>query len=142
VPGAGLVNLYRAARTADEARVGRFLAPALRPDAARAAAAGVSVVATSRYHQSRPAAWPGARVDRQAEGWGMSGVARGLGWLLMVAAALIVFFAALLVVEPLGWGAGEDFDPSMLAMAVGVIVLGGLLGALGAYLAFARRWAR
>jgi len=30
----------------------------------------------------------------------------------------------------------------MLAMAVGVIVLGGLLGALGAYLAFARRWAR
>lgn len=72
----------------------------------------------------------------------MGAVARGFGWVLMLVAALIVFFAALLVVEPLGWGAGEDFDPSMLAMAVGVIILGGLLGALGAYLAFARRWAR
>jgi hypothetical protein len=72
----------------------------------------------------------------------MSGVARGFGWALMVVAALIVFFSALLIVEPLGWGAGEDFDPTMLAVMVGVIVAGGLLGALGAYLAFARRWAR
>jgi hypothetical protein len=60
----------------------------------------------------------------------------------MVVAALIVFFSALFIVEPLGWGAGEDFDPTMLAVMVGVIVAGGLLGALGAYLAFARRWAR
>jgi hypothetical protein len=72
----------------------------------------------------------------------MSAVARGFGWVLMVVAALIVFFGALFIVEPLGWGAGEDFDPTMLAVMVGVIVAGGLLGALGAYLAFARRWAR
>jgi hypothetical protein len=72
----------------------------------------------------------------------MSAVARGFGWVLMVVAALIVFFSALFIVEPLGWGAGEDFDPTMLAVMVGVIVAGGLLGALGAYLAFARRWAR
>jgi hypothetical protein len=72
----------------------------------------------------------------------MSAVARGFGWVLMVVAALIVFFGALFIVEPLGWGAGEDFDPTMLAVVVGVIVAGGLLGALGAYLAFARRWAR
>ena len=50
--------------------------------------------------------------------------------------------AVVVVVEPLGWGAGEDFDPTMLVVVVGIIVAGGLLGALGAYLAFARRWAR
>jgi hypothetical protein len=72
----------------------------------------------------------------------MSAVARSIGWILMILAALIVFVGALMVVEPLGWGAGEDFDPTMLAVVVGIIVAGGLLGALGAYLAFARRWAR
>jgi hypothetical protein len=71
----------------------------------------------------------------------MSAVARSLGWILMVVAALIVFIGALVVVEPLGWGAGEDFDPAMLFVVVGIITVGGLLGALGAYLAFARRWA-
>jgi hypothetical protein len=72
----------------------------------------------------------------------MSAVARGVGWILMVVAALIVFFGALFIVEPLGWGAGEDFDPTMLMVMVAAIVVGGLLGALGAYLAFGRRWAR
>jgi hypothetical protein len=72
----------------------------------------------------------------------MSTVGRGFGWALMIMAAFIVFFAALVAVEPLGSGAPEDFDPTTLAVVVGVIVIGGLLGALGAYLAFARRWAR
>ena len=72
----------------------------------------------------------------------MSAVTRGFGWVLMIVAALIVFFAALVAVEPLGSGAAEDFDPTMLALVVGVIVVGALLGALGAYLAFAGRWAR
>ena len=72
----------------------------------------------------------------------MSAVARSFGWILMILAALIVFVGALMVVEPLGWGAGEDFDPAMLLVVVAIIAAAGLLGALGAYLAFARRWAR
>jgi hypothetical protein len=71
----------------------------------------------------------------------MSAVARGFGWVLMIISALIVFIGALVVVEPLGFGAGPDFDPMALLVVVGIIVAGGLLGALGAYLAFARRWA-
>ncbi len=71
----------------------------------------------------------------------MSAVTRGFGWVLMVIAALIIFICALVVVEPLGFGAGPDFEPVALLLVIGIIVTGGLLGALGAYLAFARRWA-
>jgi hypothetical protein len=68
-------------------------------------------------------------------------VARGFGWVLMVISALVVFIGALVVVEALGIDAGPDFDPTALAVVVGLIAAGGLLGALGVYLAFAR-WAR
>jgi hypothetical protein len=68
-------------------------------------------------------------------------VARGFGWVLMVIAAFVVFIGALVVVEALGIDAGPDFDPMGLAVVVGLILVGGLLGALGIYLAFAR-WAR
>ena len=52
----------------------------------------------------------------------MSAVARGFGWVLMIIAALIVFIGALVVVEPLGFGAGPDFDPMALLVVVGIIV--------------------
>jgi uncharacterized protein len=48
VPGAGHVDFHRAARAEYEARVGRFLARALRPDPAATPASGVPVTATPR----------------------------------------------------------------------------------------------
>ena len=64
---------------------------------------------------------------------------RGLGWLMMSVAGLVLFVSVLAVLEQLGWGTSEDLDPLVIATMVGIFGMGMGLGALGAYLAFSWR---
>ena len=67
---------------------------------------------------------------------------RGLGWLMMSVAGLVLFVSVLAVLEQLGWGTSEELDPIVIVTMVGIFGAGVAVGALGAYLAFSWRSAR
>lgn len=72
----------------------------------------------------------------------MRSFARGLGWIMMATAGLVLFVSALAVLEQLGWGPSQDVEPLVIVTMVGIFGAGVAVGALGAYLAFSWRRAR
>jgi hypothetical protein len=71
----------------------------------------------------------------------MRSFARGLGWIMMATAGLVLFVSVLAVLEQLGWGS-QDVEPLVIVTMVGIFGAGVAVGALGAYLAFSWRSAR
>ena len=69
----------------------------------------------------------------------MRSFARGLGWVMMATAGLVLFVTVLAVLEQLGWGSSQDIEPLVIVTMVGIFGTGAALGALGAYLAFSWR---
>ena len=65
----------------------------------------------------------------------MRSFARGLGWIMMATAGLVLFVSVLAVLEQLGWGS-QDVEPLVIVTMVGIFGAGVAVGALGAYLAF------
>lgn len=69
----------------------------------------------------------------------MFSLGRGLGWLMMAVAGIVLFVSLLAVLEQMGWGRAEGMEPYFILTAVAIFGTGAGLGALGAYLAFSRR---
>ena len=70
----------------------------------------------------------------------MHALRRGLGWLMMAGAGLVLFVSTLAMLEEFGWGPSSgDVEPMVIVTMVAIIGTGAALGALGAYLAFSWR---
>lgn len=70
----------------------------------------------------------------------MQSVKRGLGWVMMVVAGLVLFAIVLVVLEQIGWGPpSQEPEPLVILTVVAIFGTGAALGALGAYLAFSWR---
>jgi hypothetical protein len=69
----------------------------------------------------------------------MESLRRGLGWVMMAVAGVVLFVSVLAVLEQLGWGPSEELEPMVIVTMIGIIGTGAGLGVLGAYLAFSLR---
>ena len=69
----------------------------------------------------------------------MESLRRGLGWVMMAVAGVVLFVSVLAVLEQLGWGPSEELEPMVVVTMIAIIGTGAGLGVLGAYLAFSLR---